>query len=159
MARFVVRSPVSVVALAVGVVLAAGGCFRPPPHHLPHPVPTSSTTTPAVDPCGAPLYDAVWNNGDTPAHSRLDIRCRDGWAVVDTIMGVPCPPDTPGDALYCTGAPIDRLYWEQVDGEWRVFLWDESAGCGRVLDVRPAFPTDLCADLDPLKPPPTTTTP
>jgi hypothetical protein len=161
--RSMVRSPFGVVALAAGVVLAAGGCLRPSPHHSPHPVPTSTTapprtttTTPAVDPCGAPIYDAVWNNGDTPAHSRLDIRCRDGWAVVDTFMGVPCPPGTPGDALYCTGAPIDRLYWEQVDGEWHEFLWDESAGCGRVLDARPAFPTELCADLGPLESPATT---
>jgi hypothetical protein len=161
-ARSLVWSPIGAVALVVGVV-AAGGCLRPPPHHPPDPVVTSSTapsttttTTPTIDPCGAPLRDAVWHDGDTPTHSSLHIRCRDGWAVVDIIMGVPCPPGTPGDAAYCPGPPLDRIYWEQVDGQWQAFLWDESAGCAAVLAVRPAFPTDLCADLGPLTSAPTT---
>lgn len=108
--------------------------------------------TPPETGCTTDSYEQAVKAVDSPAHTYRDAEHCDGkWLVLD--ISWPTGPVC-GDPESGTCAPHlgDRWFYKAEKAGWKPFFRTSAGGCRDVQDREPAFPTALCASLEPLPP-------
>jgi hypothetical protein len=108
--------------------------------------------TPAATGCTVPSYEQALKAVGAPAHTYRDAEHCDGrWLVLDFSWrtGPVCGDTTSGA---CTSRLGDRWFFKAEKSGWKSFFRTSEGGCQDVQDREPAFPTALCASLEPLSP-------
>ncbi|MDQ0598811.1 hypothetical protein QF037_003156 [Streptomyces canus] len=108
--------------------------------------------TPPATGCTAPSYEQALKAVGAPAHTLRDAEHCDGkWLVLDFSWptGPACGDQTDGVCMSRLG---DRWFFKAGKSGWKSFFRTAEGGCQDVRDREPAFPTALCASLEPLAP-------
>ncbi|WP_405648684.1 hypothetical protein [Streptomyces sp. NBC_00019] len=108
--------------------------------------------TPAATGCTVASYEQALKAVGAPAHTYRDAEHCDGkWLVLDFSWrtGPVCGDTTSGA---CTSRLGDRWFFKAEKSGWKPFFRTAEGGCQDVRDREPAFPTALCASLEPLAP-------
>lgn len=108
--------------------------------------------TPPATGCTAPSYEQALKQIGAPAHTYRNAEHCDGeWLVLDFSWraGPACEDTTTGA---CTSHVSDRWFYKAEKSGWKSFFRTSTGGCQAVQDRQPAFPTALCASLEPLSP-------
>ncbi|MGW7522933.1 hypothetical protein [Streptomyces sp. NPDC054783] len=106
---------------------------------------------PPVTGCTTASYEQAMIAVDAPMHSYRDAEHCDGkWLVLDFSWrtGPACGDDTKDSA--CTSHLGDRYFLRAKRSGWEPFFESAAGGCTAVQRREPAFPTALCASLEPL---------
>lgn len=109
--------------------------------------------TPPATGCTPGSYEQALKEIGAPAHTYRDAEHCDGkWLVLDISWrtGPACGDDTTSSA--CTSSLGDRWFYKAEKSGWKSFFRTADGGCQAVQDREPAFPTALCASLEPLSP-------
>ncbi|NNN32545.1 hypothetical protein HLK59_19695 [Streptomyces sp. S3(2020)] len=110
--------------------------------------------TPPATGCTAPSYEQALKEIGAPAHTYRNAEHCDGkWLVLDFSWraGPACEDTTTGA---CNSHVSDRWFYKAGKSGWKSFFRTAAGGCQGVQDREPAFPTALCASLEPLSPSP-----
>ncbi|WP_433452629.1 hypothetical protein ACQPXS_31370 [Streptomyces sp. CA-142005] len=103
--------------------------------------------------CTTASYEQAMITVDAPMHSYRDAAHCDGkWLVLDFSWrtGPACDADDKNPA--CTSRLGDRYFFRAERAGWKPFFESAAGGCRAVQHREPAFPTALCASLEPLSP-------
>ncbi|WP_240799417.1 hypothetical protein [Streptomyces sp. A0958] len=106
--------------------------------------------TPPATGCTTGSYEQAVKATDVPTHTSRDAeRCDGKWLVLDlsSRMGPACAGDT--DPA-CSSRLGDRWFYRAEKSGWKPIARTTAGGCGDVQRVEPAFPSALCATLEPL---------
>ncbi|MGW2571853.1 hypothetical protein [Streptomyces sp. NPDC001537] len=108
--------------------------------------------TPPVTGCTPGSYEQAVKAVDVPTHTYRDAEHCDGkWLVLDLSWRTgPVCGDQADSA--CTSRLGDRWFYRAEKSGWKPFFRTTEGGCQAVRDREPAFPTALCASLEPLDP-------
>ncbi|MFI7406685.1 hypothetical protein ACIBW9_40545 [Streptomyces sp. NPDC049541] len=108
--------------------------------------------TPPVTGCTPGSYEQAVKAVDVPTHTYRDAEHCDGkWLVLDLSWRTgPVCGDQADSA--CTSRLGDRWFYQAEKSGWKPFFRTTEGGCQAVRDREPAFPTALCASLEPLDP-------
>ncbi|MET8806059.1 hypothetical protein [Streptomyces sp. NPDC004546] len=101
--------------------------------------------------CTTASYEQAMIAVDAPMHSYRDAEHCDGkWLVLDFSWrtGPACDADNKDPA--CTSRLGDRYFFRAERSGWKPFFESAAGGCRAVQRREPAFPTALCASLEPL---------
>ncbi|MEV6054208.1 hypothetical protein [Streptomyces sp. NPDC052107] len=101
--------------------------------------------------CTTASYEQAMIAVGAPMHSYRDAEHCDGkWLVLDFSWrtGPACGDDTKDSA--CTSRLGDRYFFRAERSGWKPFFESAAGGCRAVRRREPAFPTALCASLEPL---------
>ncbi|MER6060768.1 hypothetical protein [Streptomyces sp. NPDC001792] len=101
--------------------------------------------------CTTASYEQAMIAVDAPMHSYRDAEHCDGkWLVLDFSWrtGPACDADDKDPA--CTSRLGDRYFFRAERSGWKPFFDSAAGGCRAVQRREPAFPTALCASLEPL---------
>jgi len=108
--------------------------------------------TPPATGCTAASYEQAIKAVDMPTHTSSDAEHCDGkWLVLDLSWRTGPACDDPADSA-CTSRLGDRWFYRAEKSGWKPFFRTTEGGCQAVRDREPAFPTALCASLEPLDP-------
>ncbi|MFF6985873.1 hypothetical protein [Streptomyces sp. NPDC010273] len=104
--------------------------------------------------CTSASYDQALIAADAPAHTYRDAEHCDGkWLVLDFSWRTgPVCGDTTATPSGCTSRLGDRWFFRAKPAGWAPITSSATGGCAAVHRAEPAFPTALCASLDPLSP-------
>lgn len=107
--------------------------------------------TPPATGCTAPSYEQALKQIGAPAHTYRNAEHCDGkWLVLDfSWRAGPACEDT---TTPCNSHVSDRWFYKAGESGWESFFSTTTGGCQAVQDRQPAFPTVLCASLEPLSP-------
>ncbi|MFD3839699.1 hypothetical protein ACFWWC_26095 [Streptomyces sp. NPDC058642] len=108
--------------------------------------------TPPATGCTTGSYEQAVKAVNAPAHTYRNAEHCDGkWLVLDISWrtGPVCGDQADGA---CTSQLGDRWFYKAGEAGWKPFFRTATGGCQAVQDREPAFPTALCAPLEPLSP-------
>ncbi|SNX64143.1 hypothetical protein SAMN06272735_5958 [Streptomyces sp. TLI_55] len=108
--------------------------------------------TPPATGCTADSYEQAIKAVDMPTHTSSDAEHCDGkWLVLDLSWRTGPACDDQADSA-CASRLGDRWFYRAGKSGWKPFFRTTEGGCQAVRDREPAFPTALCAPLEPLAP-------
>ncbi|MER6185535.1 hypothetical protein [Streptomyces sp. NPDC001652] len=108
--------------------------------------------TPPATGCTTGSYEQAVKAVNAPAHTYRNAEHCDGkWLVLDISWRTGPVCGDPADSA-CTSQLGDRWFYKAEEAGWKPFFRTATGGCQAVQDREPAFPTPLCAPLEPLSP-------